>query len=66
MPTRVTPTSATLIDNIFLSHQNIVRKFVEVLLFETWDHFVTFTDAVMGKSKIKSEPKYRLNRRDES
>ena len=66
IPTRVTPTSATLIDNIFVSHQNIVRKFVEVLLFETSDHFATFTDVVKDKSKIKSEPNYRLNRQDES
>ena len=66
IPTRVTPTSATLIDNIFVSHQNIVRKFVEVLLFETSDHFATFTDVVTDKSKIKLEPNYRLNWRDES
>ena len=49
IPTRVTPTSATLIDNIFVSHQNNVRKFVEVLSFQTSDHFATFTDVVMGK-----------------
>ncbi|XP_065575165.1 uncharacterized protein LOC136036768 [Artemia franciscana] len=66
IPTRVNPMSATLIDNIFVSHQNIVRKFVEVLLFETSDHFATFADVVTDKSKIKSEPNYRLNRRDES
>ena len=66
IPTRVTPTSATLIDNIFVSHQNIVRNFVEVLLFQTSDHFATFTDVVIGKNKIKPEPKYRLNLRDES